>query len=160
MSTYNVRLLDTGTNSLNTLKALRASLYIGVFEAKKILNSVPTTIAKETSKYVAEEIKRNFDGVATVELVLNVDNVEYNTTKPKASIVLGSSYDPTFSANELSLGEIVYLSTAGGAENLSDLRLVTKDGLFALDGSRGVVKDSPNKAYKRYPKGTVITFTI
>jgi len=65
---FTVILKDFGANKISTIKAVREITALGLKEAKDLVDSAPKPLKENISKDEAEEIKKKFDGVATVEI--------------------------------------------------------------------------------------------
>ena len=65
---FQVILKDTGTNKINTIKAVREVTSLGLKEAKDLVDGAPKPIKENATKEEAEAIKKKFEGVATIEV--------------------------------------------------------------------------------------------
>src|ERR1700721_287920 len=65
---FTVILKDAGANKINTIKAVREVTALGLKEAKDLVDGAPKPLKENISKEEAEPIKKNFEGVATVEI--------------------------------------------------------------------------------------------
>jgi hypothetical protein len=183
MSTFNVVLLDKGINILNTIKGLRAALYLGLCDAKNLVDTAPVRIASGASQEVVDRIRKHLVGVAGI-FVETIDEPVYSAPKFWESAQAPAPYNPAaptpspyinyvsakitvapddknlLSASQLAIGEIVYRSGGGGPSDSKELRLVTSAGLYGLNGERGSSKDSNTQNYLRYSKGTTVVITL
>lgn len=68
-SEYDIQLTSAGSSPIGTIKAVKEVTGLGLVEAKKLVDSVPTVIREKIKKEEAEEIKKKLEAVgATVEL--------------------------------------------------------------------------------------------
>lgn len=68
-SEYKVTLKDSGANKINVVKALRQVTTLGISEAKKAVDEVPTVLAEAASKADAAKMKQILEEAgAKVEL--------------------------------------------------------------------------------------------
>ena len=65
---FQVILKDAGANKINTIKAVREVTSLGLKEAEDLDDGAPKAIKENASKEEAEEIKKKFEGVATIEV--------------------------------------------------------------------------------------------
>jgi large subunit ribosomal protein L7/L12 len=65
---FTVVLKDFGANKISTIKAVREVTALGLKEAKDLVDGAPKPLKENITKEEAEEIKKKFDGVATVEI--------------------------------------------------------------------------------------------
>jgi len=65
---FTVVLKDTGANKIATIKAVREVTALGLKEAKDLVDGAPKPLKEGISKEDAENIKKKFEGVATVEI--------------------------------------------------------------------------------------------
>ena len=65
---FTVILKDTGANKIATIKAVREVTALGLKEAKDLVDGAPKPLKEGISKEDAENIKKKFEGVATVEI--------------------------------------------------------------------------------------------
>ena len=65
---FTVILKDAGANKINTIKAVREVTALGLKEAKDLVDGAPKPLKEGISKEDAENIKKKFEGVATVEI--------------------------------------------------------------------------------------------
>ena len=65
---FTVILKDFGANKISTIKAVREITALGLKEAKDLVDGAPKPLKENITKEEAEEIKKKFDGVATVEI--------------------------------------------------------------------------------------------
>jgi large subunit ribosomal protein L7/L12 len=65
---FTVILKDTGANKIATIKAVREVTALGLKEAKDLVDGAPKPLKEGVSKEDAENIKKKFEGVATVEI--------------------------------------------------------------------------------------------
>jgi large subunit ribosomal protein L7/L12 len=65
---FSVILKDAGANKINTIKAVREVTALGLKEAKDLVDGAPKPLKEGVSKEDAENIKKKFEGVATVEI--------------------------------------------------------------------------------------------
>ena len=65
---FTVILKDAGANKINTIKAVREVTALGLKEAKDLVDGAPKPLKEGVSKEDAENIKKKFEGVATVEI--------------------------------------------------------------------------------------------
>jgi len=65
---FSVILKDTGANKIATIKAVREVTALGLKEAKDLVDGAPKPLKEGVSKEDAENIKKKFEGVATVEI--------------------------------------------------------------------------------------------
>ena len=65
---FSVILKDSGANKIATIKAVREVTALGLKEAKDLVDGAPKPLKEGVSKEDAENIKKKFEGVATVEI--------------------------------------------------------------------------------------------
>ncbi len=65
---FQVILKDAGANKISTIKAVREVTALGLKEAKDLVDAAPKPLKENVSKEEAENIKKKFEGVATVEI--------------------------------------------------------------------------------------------
>jgi large subunit ribosomal protein L7/L12 len=65
---FSVILKDAGANKIATIKAVREVTALGLKEAKDLVDGAPKPLKEGVSKEDAENIKKKFEGVATVEV--------------------------------------------------------------------------------------------
>jgi len=65
---FTVILKDAGANKISTIKAVREVTALGLKEAKDLVDGAPKPLKEGISKEDAENIKKKFEGVATVEI--------------------------------------------------------------------------------------------
>jgi len=65
---FSVILKDAGANKIATIKAVREVTALGLKEAKDLVDGAPKPLKEGVSKEDAENIKKKFEGVATVEI--------------------------------------------------------------------------------------------
>jgi large subunit ribosomal protein L7/L12 len=65
---FTVILKDAGANKISTIKAVREVTALGLKEAKDLVDGAPKPLKEGVSKEDAENIKKKFEGVATVEI--------------------------------------------------------------------------------------------
>ncbi len=65
---FTVVLKDFGANKIATIKAVREVTALGLKEAKDLVDGAPKPLKEGISKEDAENIKKKFEGVATVEI--------------------------------------------------------------------------------------------
>ena len=65
---FSVIINDSGSNKINTIKAVREVTSLGLKEAKDLVDGAPKPLKENVSKEEAETIKKKFDGVAGVEI--------------------------------------------------------------------------------------------
>jgi len=65
---FTVILKDAGANKIATIKAVREVTALGLKEAKDLVDGAPKPLKEGISKEDAENIKKKFEGVATVEV--------------------------------------------------------------------------------------------
>ena len=65
---FTVVLTAAGANKINVIKAVREVTSLGLKEAKDLVDGAPKTVKEGVSKEEAENIKKKFEGVATVEI--------------------------------------------------------------------------------------------
>ena len=65
---FQVILKDAGANKINTIKAVREVTSLGLKEAKDLVDGAPKPLKEGISKEDAENIKKKFEGIATVEV--------------------------------------------------------------------------------------------
>jgi large subunit ribosomal protein L7/L12 len=65
---FQVILKDIGANKINTIKAVRQVTSLGLKEAKDLVDGAPKTLKESATKEEAEDIKKKFEGVATIEI--------------------------------------------------------------------------------------------
>jgi large subunit ribosomal protein L7/L12 len=65
---FSVILKDAGANKIATIKAVREVTALGLKEAKDLVDGAPKALKEGVSKEDAENIKKKFEGVATVEI--------------------------------------------------------------------------------------------
>ena len=65
---FAVILKDAGANKISTIKAVREVTALGLKEAKDLVDGAPKPLKEGISKEDAENIKKKFEGVATVEI--------------------------------------------------------------------------------------------
>ena len=65
---FTVILKDAGANKIGTIKAVREVTALGLKEAKDLVDGAPKPLKEDVSKEDAENIKKKFEGVATVEI--------------------------------------------------------------------------------------------
>ena len=65
---FTVILKDAGANKISTIKAVREVTALGLKEAKDLVDGAPKPLKESVSKEDAENIKKKFEGVATVEI--------------------------------------------------------------------------------------------
>jgi len=65
---FQVILKDAGANKINTIKAVREVISLGLKEAKDLVESAPKALKESATKEEAEAIKKKFEGIATVEV--------------------------------------------------------------------------------------------
>lgn len=80
----------------------------------------------------------------------------------KATIELGNEPTKLFSAVELTPGEIVHYAGYDNDEPFTseNIRFVTVDGLFDVDGFNVANKENTTSLYTRYPTGTIIKLEV
>jgi len=68
-SEFNVILKDFGANKIQVIKVVRAITGLGLIEAKKMVEEVPSTVKESVSKDEAAQLKKQIeDAGATVEI--------------------------------------------------------------------------------------------
>jgi large subunit ribosomal protein L7/L12 len=65
---FTVVLKDFGANKINTIKAVREVTALGLKEAKDLVDGAPKPLKEGVSKEEAENVKKKFEGIATVEI--------------------------------------------------------------------------------------------
>ena len=65
---FSVVLTDVGANKINVIKAVREVTSLGLKEAKDLVDGAPKPLKESATKDEAEAIKKNFEGVATIEV--------------------------------------------------------------------------------------------
>ena len=65
---FSVILKDAGANKIATIKAVREVTALGLKEAKDLVDGAPKPLKEGVSKEDAENVKKKFEGVATVEI--------------------------------------------------------------------------------------------
>ena len=60
---FTVVLTGAGANKINVIKAVREVTSLGLKEAKAVVDSAPSELAKDVSKAEAEEIKKKIEAV-------------------------------------------------------------------------------------------------
>jgi large subunit ribosomal protein L7/L12 len=65
---FQVILKDIGANKINTIKAVRQVTSLGLKEAKDLVDGAPKTLKESATKEEAEDIKKKFEGIATIEI--------------------------------------------------------------------------------------------
>ena len=65
---FTVILKDAGANKISTIKAVREVTSLGLKEAKDLVDGAPKPLKENISKEDAENIRKKFEGVATVEV--------------------------------------------------------------------------------------------
>ena len=65
---FTVILKDAGANKINTIKAVREVTSLGLKEAKDLVDGAPKPLKENVNKEEAENIRKKFEGVATVEV--------------------------------------------------------------------------------------------
>jgi large subunit ribosomal protein L7/L12 len=65
---FTVILKDAGANKISTIKAVREVTALGLKEAKDLVDGAPKPLKEGVSKEDAENVRKKFEGVATVEI--------------------------------------------------------------------------------------------
>src|SRR5579864_739558 len=65
---FTVILAAAGENKVNTIKAVREVTYLGLKEAKDLVDGAPKPLKEGVNKEDAAAIAKKFEGVATVEI--------------------------------------------------------------------------------------------
>ena len=152
---YDIRLLDTGTNTIATLRALRTAFHpMTLFEAKNVTDNVPVTIASNVSSEKADELAKALSGVARIEVRVSTSVGQRGL--PVASIILPDAGPKWIKLADFKLGEFV---TADSKAEIDDIRIITEKGAITLDGLL-VSVTGDDVYYQRFPVGTVLKITV